>query len=647
MPEHNNHSKRYRIDDLILDTGRRQLFRHERRIEVPKLSFDLLVALVELAPNVASANTLIERVWGDVVVSDETLTQRVKMLRDALDQDGQKRRYIETVRSIGYRLRSVPTELAANAPSTTGIQTWFFRAAKQNKTAMMGTLLTATALAAFYFGIVLKEEESSVVPVQGSIAVLPFVTMSDGADDEYFSDGVTEEVLNALAQLPDLLVTARTSAFFYKGKNLPVQEIGAALGVAHIVEGSVRRDHDQLRITAQLVRAEDGFHIWSDTFNHTSEDIFAVQIDIAENIAAALDIVLDDDLRAKMRAAGVRDPEAFVAYQKGLELFMRAHAGSQMLELLAEANTYFDQAIEREPTFTDAYIRHSDYNSHVVLYDVAGVQADGFTPEETAAADASLVTDLDSAVRYARSPRQRINVELDKAIFVSDWQNLGERLRRVLAEPDCETSNWLDVVALPYGFAAASRPLIMRRAECDPLSFNARLHQIRLLIWLGEFDEALQATRDAAVDFDHPFFHISPIVSLIGLGEYEEAKAIIERGFAEELTAVGAQFWLAVSRGDEPTGRRLLERFEEIYSPSPGDRMAYHALLGNRQEVNRIAALTDQSRYGHMSLAHALLLCYCGTPFDLAATPNFARRIRHSGLNWPPISPINWPLKSW
>ena len=112
-----------------------------------------------------------------------------------------------------------------------------------------------------------------------SVAVLPFVTMSNGPDDDYFTDGLTEEIINALTQLPDLLVTARTSAFHFKGQNVPIEDIASQLGVAHVVEGSVRRAGEQLRITAQLIRAEDGFHLWSETFDGRTTDTFAVQQD--------------------------------------------------------------------------------------------------------------------------------------------------------------------------------------------------------------------------------------------------------------------------------------------------------------------------------------------------------------------------------
>ncbi|MDH5323702.1 MAG: adenylyl cyclase, partial [Gammaproteobacteria bacterium] len=178
-----------------------------------------------------------------------------------------------------------------------------------------------------------------------SLAVLPFVAMSNGPDDEYFADGLTEEILNSLAQLPELLVTARTSAFSFKGLDVPVPEIAAKLGVAHVVEGSVRRAGDQLRITAQLIRAHDGFHLWSDTYDRSSADSFGVQGEIAEKVAAALDIVLDEQQLAKMHSSGMRNPEAFIAYQKGQEIYRRAHGTDDDNEEVAElraANDYFE-----------------------------------------------------------------------------------------------------------------------------------------------------------------------------------------------------------------------------------------------------------------------------------------------------------------
>ena len=162
----------------------------------------------------------------------------------------------------------------------------------------------------------LGDESASTAITGKSVAVLPFVAMSRGPDDEYFADGLTEEILNSLTLLPELLVTARTSSFYFKGQDVPVPEIAETLGVAHVVEGSVRRDGDRLRVTAQLIRAADGFHLWSANYDRDSDDTFGVQTDIAEKIATALDVVMDDEQRRDMLKKGIRNPEAFVAYKK-------------------------------------------------------------------------------------------------------------------------------------------------------------------------------------------------------------------------------------------------------------------------------------------------------------------------------------------
>jgi TolB-like protein len=208
--------------------------------------------------------------------------------------------------------------------------------------------------------------EEEVSGPDNSVAVLPFVSMSSGPDDEYFADGLTEEILNSLAQLPELLVTARTSAFSFKGQDLPVQEIATTLGVEHIVEGSVRRSGERLRVTAQLIRADDGFHLWSDTYDSNSEDMITVQETIAEKIAVALDVVLDDEKREAMRRAGLRDVEAFTLYQKGVEFFDMAHGEMDQREGLQQANVYFEQVMDLVPDYAPVYAAHSDLYVHLL-----------------------------------------------------------------------------------------------------------------------------------------------------------------------------------------------------------------------------------------------------------------------------------------
>ena len=148
-----------------------------------------------------------------------------------------------------------------------------------------------------------------------SVAVLPFVNMSDDADNEYFSDGLTETLLHMLAQVPELKVAARTSSFAFKGQNKSIQEIAGALGVAHVLEGSVQRAEDRVRVTAQLIRASDGFHVWSEVYDRTLDDIFAIQDEIARKVGSALSASLLNN-GGETRLAGVTtsDPDAYDLY---------------------------------------------------------------------------------------------------------------------------------------------------------------------------------------------------------------------------------------------------------------------------------------------------------------------------------------------
>ena len=259
-----------------------------------------------------------------------------------------------------------------------------------------------------------------------SVAVLPFTAMSSGADDSYFADGLTEEILNSLARLPELLVTARTSSFHFKDKNLPVPEIAATLGVDHIVEGSVRRSGERVRITAQLIRAEDGFHLWSNTYDRTLEDVFAVQEDIAENIAETLDVVLNEEKRQEMRDARIEDVEAFIAYQKGMELMAKAHSTSDPIDMLPEANKYFDQALAIVPSISDAQMERTDLFGHIIYSNAIG-HGDA-TPEELEAAMEEILSGLTLAARYAHSDAARANIEAERAEFSGDWSSIPAKL---------------------------------------------------------------------------------------------------------------------------------------------------------------------------------------------------------------------------
>ena len=191
-------------------------------------------------------------------------------------------------------------------------------------------------------------EAEVVVEAGPSIAVLPFVNMSGDRDNEYFSDGLTETLLHMLAQIPGLHVAARTSSFAFKGQNSSIDEIAKTLGVAHILEGSVQKSGQRVRITAQLIRAEDGFHVWSQNYDRTLEDIFAIQDEIAEDVTEALDAtLLGGDV--KITHIETSDVGAYDTYLRAMEQQSIGSYGS-----LSNAESLFKQALAADPDFIDA-----------------------------------------------------------------------------------------------------------------------------------------------------------------------------------------------------------------------------------------------------------------------------------------------------
>ncbi len=198
----------------------------------------------------------------------------------------------------------------------------------------------------------LKEADWSEAPRKGaraektSIAVLPFRHMSADADDEYFADGMAEEIINSLAKIGPLRVVSRTSSFAFKGRDEDIREIGNALDVNVVLEGSVRKSGNRVRITSQLVNVEDGYHLWSDRFDRTMDDIFAVQDEIAECIAGALEIVLTNEEREAIREAPTENAEAYEFYLRGRYYFWKLN-----LESFERAETMFKRALELDPGF--------------------------------------------------------------------------------------------------------------------------------------------------------------------------------------------------------------------------------------------------------------------------------------------------------
>ncbi|HST27914.1 MAG TPA: hypothetical protein VLK26_06050 [Rudaea sp.] len=476
-----------------------------------------------------------------------------------------------------------------------------------------------------------------------SIAVLPFENLSGNKDNVFFSDGLSEEILNSLARIDGLRVIGRTSSFQFKGKDVDSRTIGGRLGVANLLEGSVRREGEQARVTAQLIRASDGTQLWSQTYDRTVKDSLAVQLDIAEQVAGVLNVVLDDKQRAHMRAAGVKNVDAFIAYQKGWKLYIDAHRdpGVDLIDGLRQANVEFDKAIALDPDFSFAYFAEADLYEHTLM-------ADGRNHDELLDAQRAALRTLERAAATSPDPQQRDLALAERQLLSDDWHGLADRIETALKQPGCSAPNWMPVFASAFGYGDLIENLGARVNVCDPLNginYRTRVsvalatgHPQRALAVLAMAEKALRTG---------PVPTTSQAIALTMLGRIGEAQTTLASMEPRGEGYYIAQLIVGKAAGEDPAKLHAsLENVDRKSLKFQGwdiTETVAAALSGNRTEANRRAAALDARPAGGLLLAIVATECHCGAPFDLDATPNFKARLAGSGLRWPPPRTIAYP----
>ncbi len=361
-----------------------------------------------------------------------------------------------------------------------------------------------------------EPSEPQTAPTQPdkSIAVLPFVNMSGDPEQEYFSDGIAEELLNRLAQIPDLKVAARTSAFQFKGKNLDIADIGRQLHVAHVLEGSVRKGGTTLRITAQLIDSQTGFHLWSDTYDRDASDILKVQDEIAGAITSALQYKLGASAIVSVPARKV-NPAAYDDYLQG-----RAFVARRWLENLDKAIAAFDRAIAKDPEFSAAYSGRAFAYSLRPLWGapvgntlaIARDSAEQALLRDPGNAEAFMVRGMVAAYsRNATSAR----ADLDYA--------------QTLAPGSVDVINMDGDFHLFFGSLGEGERLKRLAMELDPLSFVHPLNMADNLLAQGRFKESITMAEQAIALGGTTYGLDRAIIAYARAGLFEQAKAALEQ----------------------------------------------------------------------------------------------------------------------
>ena len=459
-----------------------------------------------------------------------------------------------------------------------------------------------------------------------TIAVLPFADFSQGADQSWFADGLTEEILNALARTPDLLVSARTSSFKYKGSSLDVPEIAEELGVAHVLEGSVRSGAGRIRVTAQLIRAADGFHLWSQTYDRDVADVISIQEDLAQQIAKAMQTSMDPQALADMAEVGTHSVEAYQAYLRGVAEALTATPEGQR-----RAYEHFETARELDPGFAAAHAGAANYWLGQLDPTLTTSSNQGVSGKEMLA---RFQERIDLAIRHAtrdidrltsRALKAQLELRFDEAIALhrelvaarpthpyslniildmltrsSQREAMREPLEQVYARAT-ERPDWANLY-LNYGHRGPDRSLAADRA----VELAAR--------WRDDESMLYQAHRGLLWD-----------------GRVDAARTVFERW--QQVSSSGQWSAIPPARQASAEGRcDEVERLLDTLSPEQIPER-WHVLQLLRRDAEAAEVLMPYERSGNLQ-ALSGFLSY--SHFDPAPFPSLLRLLERENVQRPP-----------
>lgn len=428
---------------------------------------------------------------------------------------------------------------------------WYFKGQPAYLDAANAPAATASSAAA--------QAAKPAAPInKKSIAVLPFVNMSPDKDQDYFSDGISEEILNALAQVKDLKVAGRTSSFQYKGKNNDLRAVGQALGVAHILEGSVRKQGDKVRITAQLVQTDDGFHVWSENYDGDLKDVFQLQENIARSITDKLQVILQGDQAQRLVEAPTQNTEAYTLYLQATQVFNRRD-GARFPAAIAQ----LEQALRLDPNFARAHARLAAMQSVAANYDPTVRDSAASAVEEHARQATRLDPRLAEphAALGALYTRQRRFVEA------------FEMLQRALAldTNDVTANFWHATLSCTTGYLAKCDAELDRVLEIDPMMPNALSWRGRELVRTGDLAKAeLLLRRSEDVGLAHAGLSLGVLADARGnRAEAERYWALGNRPFLDEFPAGSAEIIAHGIYSDAAAKAKAIAAIDEYLATKP------------------------------------------------------------------------------
>jgi len=526
----------YEFGPFRIDPVERLLFRGEEPIPLPPKAFETLLILVDRSERVVLKDDLMKRLWPDTFVEEANLSQNIFVLRKALGDSAQDARYIATVPGRGYRFAQKVKQVAEGetalvVESRLRSQVVIEESSPNPVSALAGGDRRVRALALVLGMAVLLvaglltwrafRPPAQATPGRIMLAVLPFQNLTGDPEQEYFADGLTEELITRLGRLhpAQLGVIARTSVMGYKHSDKRLDQIGRELGVQYVLEGSVRRAQDRVRITAQLISVADQSHLWADDYDRKLQDVLTVQDDVAIAVADQTQLKLDPAQQTDLARGRTVNPEAYEAYLRGRFFWnKRTEAGFR------KSVEYFETAIAKDPTFAQAYAGLAD--SYLLLGGYGFEAQEVAMPKAKAAALKALT--IDDRLADAYTSLAMIAMQYDW-----NWKESEKDYKRAIElNPSYSVAHhWYgDGYLAAVGRMDESIAELRQAQELDPLSLIIGTDLAKRLCFAGQYDEGMERFRkilEIDPDFVQAHYQLSQAYEL--QGRYPEAIAEVEK----------------------------------------------------------------------------------------------------------------------
>ena len=637
MPEDQQLTGRVRFGVFEVDLRGGELRKHGLRIRLQEQPFQVLAMVLERAGEVVTREDLQKKLWpADTFVDfDHGLNKAINKIRDALGDSAGSPRYVETVARRGYRfLAEVKLADAAHValppspnvpePTAPSLPDLAVKPSMPERflpsLARQISIFVALALMAVFTAWMLHFRNRPS-PAIRSLAVLPLESLSGDAAQDYFSDGMTDELITDLGQISALRVISRTSVMPYKHAREPLPQVARKLGVDAVVEGTVLRSGNQVRITAQLIEASTDKHLWAQSYEGDLRDTLALQNQVARAIAERIRIALNPQEEGALKHSKVVNPDAYLSYLKG-RYFWNKRTG----EGLKKAIEYFNEAIEKDPTYGQAYAGLADSYALLGNSDFSVMSPQEAYPKAKAAATKAL--ELDNSLGEAHT-----SLAFCLGLFEWHWDAAEkEYLRAIALNPGYATAHqWYAMQLSLLGRSDEALAEVRKAESLDPLSLVIGAGVADALFAARRYDEAIQQSRKA-LDMDPNFAiaHFELGQALAQKKMYEEAIAELQK--ANELSggdttciAVLAYAYAASARIDE--ARKLLNELKgrpNRFSYAAQEALIYASLDDKDQALAFLKKAYDD-RFDALTLR--------SPAFDpLRSDPRFRDLMRRIGL---------------